>query len=270
MPSTEFNSGVAASMFHETELFINSILWGAGGKVSDLVTSRRSFIDANVAKIYGIPAPTTGLDADGFGPVELPGNRAGMLTLPGFLTSRSRPNEQSVVARGLTVNEAFLCQQNPAFPEALSDQIKAVTAMQGSMTERQKAEYRASTSPCNGCHSSFDPYGVSLENFDLVGRFRTVDTEMRPIDASVLLPVTAGGSTAMNAVEVANALASSGGFSACIATKLMTYALAETGINGDSCATKVVAEAFAKTDQSFSSMVRTVAVSKTLTHRSGG
>lgn len=271
VPATDFNAGVANSMYHETELFIKSVLWSAASRVSDLVTSRKSMIDANLAKVYGVAAPTAGLDADGFGPVELPENRAGLLTMPGFLTSRSRPDEQSVVGRGLAVNSAFLCQDNPAFPEALATQIDAISASQEALTERAKADYRAATDPCRTCHEAFDPFGVALENFETIGRFRTADAAARPIDPSVLLPAKAGGATAMNAVEVANALGTSGVFAACVGTKLMTYALAETGVtgNGNSCATKVVAEAFASTDQSFSSLVKAVAVSKTLTHRTG-
>jgi hypothetical protein len=269
VPATDFNAGVAASMYHETELFIKDVLWN-GGKVSDLVTSRKSFIDKNLANIYGIPAPTTGLDADGFGQVELPANRAGMLTMPSLLTARSRPDHASVVGRGLLVNDAILCQQNPAFPEDLTAQIEAVNSMQMNLSEREKSDYRGNTAPCSGCHRSFDPYGIALENYNLVGKFRTTDEQGRPIDASVTLPDTVGGGTAADAVAVGQALATSGAFSACVATKLLTYALAETGVKGDSCATKVVADSFKNSDQSFAALVKAVAISKTLTHRSGG
>jgi hypothetical protein len=142
--------------------------------------------------------------------------------------------------------------------------------MQANLSERERANYRATTAPCLGCHRSFDPYGISLENFDVVGRFRTMDTEGRPIDASVTLPTVAGGSVALSAVEMGKALADSGAFSACVASKLLTYALAETGVQGESCATRAVADRFASSDHSFSALVRAVAVSKTLTQRSGG
>jgi hypothetical protein len=66
------------------------------------------------------------------------------------------------------------------------------------------------------------------------------------------------------------ALANTGAFSACVATKLLTYALAETGVQGKSCATKAVADRFKQTDMSFAALVREVAVSKTITQRSGG
>jgi hypothetical protein len=269
LPPDQFNAGVANSMFRESQLFVNDVLWN-GGKVSDLATSRRSFINAQLAPLYGVAAPTAGLDADGFGLVELPDHRSGILTSVGFLTSRSRPDQQSVVGRGLAVNDAILCQQNPPFPEALADQIEAVNHMLDTMTEREKADYRGITPPCSGCHLSFDPYGVSLENFDLVGRYRTVDDHGRPIDAAVTLPEIAGGGTALTASEMGQALATSGAFASCVATKLLTYALAETGVSGDSCATRRIADNFAKSDQSFTALVREVAISKTLSHRSGG
>jgi len=264
----QFNAGVAASMFHETELLIQNVLWN-GGKVPELVTSRKAYINAQLAPIYGVAAPTT-LDADGFGVVDLPETRSGLLTTLGFLTSRSRPDGQSVVGRGLSVNDTILCQQNPAFPENLADQIKTLVTMQEEMSEREKADYRSTTSPCLGCHVSFDPFGISLENFDTIGRYRTMDDKMRPINAMVTLPASAGGTVANSAAEMGQALANTGAFSACVATKLLTYALAETGVNGDSCATKAVAEAFKATDGTFPALVRTVAMSKTITQRSGG
>jgi hypothetical protein len=81
MKVPEFNAGVAASMFHETELLINNVLWN--GKVPELVTTRKGFVNAKLAPLYGVAAPTL-VDADGFGPVDLPETRAGILTSLGF------------------------------------------------------------------------------------------------------------------------------------------------------------------------------------------
>lgn len=269
LPPADFNAGVANSMFRESQLFINNVLWN-GGTVPDLATSRKTFVNANIAPLYGVAPPSVGLDADGFGPVDLPDNRSGIITSLGFLTSRSRPDQQSVVGRGLAVNDAILCQSNPPFPEALASQIEQVNMNLADQSERQKAEYRATTTPCLGCHQGFDPYGLSLENFDLIGRFRTADEKGRPIDASVTLPAAVGGAVVPTAVEMGKSLAASGAFSACLAMKLMTYALAETGVSSGSCATRAVTDRFSKTDLSFKALVREVAMSKTLTHRSGG
>jgi hypothetical protein len=256
-------------MAREGELFIDNILWN-GGFVTDLVTSRKSFINARIAPLYGVPEPTVGLDAQRFGPVDLPENRSGILTSVGFLTSRSRPDQPSVVGRGLSISDSILCQVNPPFPEQLAEQIASANMMLHGLTERQQAEYRATTAPCLGCHRAFDPYGLALENFDVIGRFRTVDPEGRPIDASVTLPEAAGNQSAANAVEMGEALAETEAFTKCVGTKLVTYALTETGVDSGSCASTVVAEKFAQSDRTFAALVRAVAISKTLTQRTGG
>jgi hypothetical protein len=268
LPPETFNVGVANSMFRESQLFINHVLWN-GGKVNDLATSRTSFINAQLAPLYEVAPPTT-VDGEGFGQVELPANRSGILTNAGFLTSRSRPDQQSVVGRGLAVNDAILCQVNPPFPEALAAQIEGINEQQHDLSERERSEYRANNAPCSGCHPSFDPYGISLENFDVVGRFRTMDAQGRAIDASVTLPPVAGGTVAMNAVEMGQALANSGAFANCLGSKLLTYALAETGVSGNSCAARLISDNFKASDQSFTALVRAVAISKSLTQRRSG
>src|SRR5690606_34187836 len=109
-----FTDGVRNSMYHEGELFLDKVLWS--GTLSDLLLSRQTFVNASLASIYGVPsfpAPGTQLDADGFGLVELPPNRTGLLTQAGFLTTRSRPDGTSVVGRGLLVKKVFLCTETP-------------------------------------------------------------------------------------------------------------------------------------------------------------
>jgi hypothetical protein len=41
---------------------------------------------------------------------------------------------------------------------------------------------------CAGCHTRMDPLGFSLENFDAIGRWRTVEKGNVPIDASATWP----------------------------------------------------------------------------------
>lgn len=266
----EFDDGVRNSMSRESELFIDAVLWN--GQLSDLLTSRRTTINDRLAALYGMafPPPGASLDADGFATVDLPENRSGLLTLPGFLTAKSRPDHASVVGRGLAVNAAFLCAQNPVFPEDLADQIEAVNASQSGMTEREKAESRGSTQPCAGCHVGFDAYGVALENFDIIGRFRTADDQGRPIDASVTLPPNAGGAAVPNAVEMAKALAQSEAFSVCMTKNLITFALAEGGGDTESCATRAVAERFAESDRTFGELVAIIASSNVFQLRAAG
>lgn len=274
--SPDFTDAARNSMLRESELFLGNNLWAP--KLSNLLTSRQSTINATLAPLYGLAAPTAGLDANGFGLVELPPTRAGILTNLGFLTARSRPDQPSVVGRGLLVNAALLCAQNPPFPEPLADQIAAASAMLEHATERAKSEYRTTTPLCATCHERFDAYGLALGNFDAVGRFTATDPQGRPIDAAVTLPPNAGGAQVADAVSMANALASGGAFATCMAKNVMLYALAEiptaevsvASVSVDGCATRVIAANFSRTAQGFADLVEQVAVSSTLGQRSAG
>jgi hypothetical protein len=266
-----FNEGVRNSMYRETEEFIKDNLWM--GKVTDLLTTRRGRINTTLAPIYGVPNPPGATSEADFISVELPPERAGILTRGGFLMATARPRATSVVARGLQINEAILCNVNPAFPEELSEEIDAVTVMLEGKTEREKAAYRADKAhACAACHPSFDPYGLALENYNAIGQWRTADEMGRPIDASVTLPPSAGGATVPNGVAMAAALANGGAFATCIAKNMLRYALAETSttIGNNSCATRAVTDKLAASDGSFTSLVREVALSRTLAARAAG
>lgn len=274
--SPDFNDPVRNSMLRESQLFLQNNLWGP--KLAQLLTTRTSSINATLAPLYGVAAPTSGLDADGFANVELPPDRAGILTNLGFLTARSRPDQPSVVGRGLLVNSALLCATNPEFPAALAEQIASVSAMLEDATERAKSDFRTSTAPCSACHTAFDPYGLSLGNFDSIGRFQTMDSKGRAIDPAVTLPPNAGGVKVASATEMAEALAGGGAFAACMAKNVMLYALSEVPADGasvasvsvDGCATRAIAASFGQTGQSFSDLVEQVAISSTLGQRSQG
>jgi hypothetical protein len=268
---TTWNDGLRNSMEREADLFLQDVLWN--GKVTDLLTSKTSFINPTLAAFYGTPAPTA-VDGDGFGKVTLPDTRAGILTQGGFLVARARPMAGSVVGRGLLVNASFLCATNPPFPAGLADMIDAANMQLANETERAAADYRARTSPCNGCHTGFDPYGLALENYDGIGRYRTTDAKGRPIDAAVTLPSLAGGAMVRDAVALGAALAQGGTFANCIAKNLLNFALAETPatpVATNACAVRSVSDAFAAGgDGTFGALVRTIAVSTTLASRTEG
>jgi hypothetical protein len=305
----DFDDGLRNSMYRESELFINDTLWN--GKLTDLLTSPRSFINDRLAALYGIsPFPGGAVpDAQGFAQVTFTANRAGIMTQAGFLTARARTDVPSVVGRGLLINQVVLCGDNPAFPEDRAGEIDAISAMQANMSERETAEYRAASSDCGGCHSTFDAYGLALETYDIIGKYRTMDEAGRPIDPAVTLPENAwafadlnGDGTAEpavdlnadgvlepgadtngdgmpdsvvvpNALAMASQVAVSGAFATCMARHLVAYALAEGGTTTRNCGTRAVADRFGglPADQrTFTAMVREVALSRAVAFRSPG
>lgn len=266
-----FTEGLRSSMMHETELFINDTLWN--GTVTDLLTSSQSYVNEGLAELYGIDYPPSGStpDADGFALATLPEERSGILTQPGYLTTRSSPNKPSVVRRGLLVNASLLCATNPAFPEDQAEAIEQISEALADASEREKAAVRSGSPDCSSCHTLFDPYGLALDNFDVIGAYREADPQGRAIDASVTLPATAGGAMVTSPRQMAAELVKGGAFTTCVSKNLLGYALAEgSTISADSCATKAVATAFESSDKRFGSLVKEVVLSTTFTTRSAG
>jgi Protein of unknown function (DUF1588)/Protein of unknown function (DUF1592)/Protein of unknown function (DUF1595)/Protein of unknown function (DUF1585) len=268
-----FDGDMRRSMFQEAELFLDRKLWS--GPVEALVTSKSAYVDANLAPIYGIsafpPAGATPVQG-GFYEIELPGTRTGLLTQAGFLANRSRPDHTSVVGRGLLVKSAFLCTETPPPSEAITEAIEELQQTMPDASEREMADLRAESGVCAECHSTFDAYGLALDTFDVLGRYRTEDDHGRPIDPTVTLPEVVGGGEAKDIVEVANRIAESGAFARCMGQNLLNYAFSDVSsgaANIDSCAVQQINDAFAASDGSFSSLVKAVATSKALSERRG-
>jgi hypothetical protein len=64
--------------------------------------------------------------------------------------------------------------------------LKNNTVLSSLSVRERLAEHRAD-SACVGCHRLMDPIGFALENFDALGRYRTLE-EGRPIDSTGGLP----------------------------------------------------------------------------------
>jgi len=263
-------TGVRESAYHEVELFLANTLWS--GPLTGLLTSKKSWVNSTLSGLYGVTLSAAG-DESQFVETTLPDNRSGLLTQVGFLASNSRPDLPSVVARGLVVNKAMLCQTNPTFPTdpALVAKIEEAGTKLASVSERERAEYRGSTAPCSGCHRAFDAYGLALDRYDIVGRYRTMDPQGRPIDASVTLPALFNNEVAADAVAMESKIAQNPGFPACFGKNMLNWALAEgSQLTPTSCATQAVVSGFNESDKSLSSLLRAVAISKAFTHRNAG
>jgi hypothetical protein len=279
-PNFTVNGGVLNSMYREGELFLKNVLWN--GPLSGLVTSRQTWVNSQTAPIYGVAVPAQ-VDTDGFGMVELPDDRAGLLTLAPFLTTRTRSTGVSVVGRALAVNSAFACQVNPAFPENDATVVAAIQATHD-LSQKEQYEFRKSVGTCNSCHGAFDAFGMVLEPFDAIGRSRTTDPKGLTIDkawTTATLAPRLGGGTVSNARELAQALLDSGGLVRCMAMNIMNFALADVSQGGanvpdsrynptSSCAVKALVDRFKTTDQSFTSLVKEIAASETFMLRSKG
>ncbi len=120
--------------------------------------------------------------------IELPegSHRGGLLGMSAVLAVSSHPHRTSPVLRGKWLLEAILGTPPPPPPPNVPklDDVKSGDAP---ATLRERLAQHREDPACAGCHSRIDPLGFALENYDVLGRWRTEDAG-KPIDASGKLP----------------------------------------------------------------------------------
>jgi hypothetical protein len=255
------------SMYTETSMFIDSFLWGQPGSIGDLLTSTRTFVDPGLATFYGVsypgaPGSTT------FMPVDLPADqRSGILTQASLLSIKAGPDNTSVIFRGLFLHDRILClPEVPAPPQDEKTQMQIAQQQMGAETELQKATYRKTTSPCNGCHAQFDLFGLVLETFDGIGKYRTTDETGVAIDPTIdLSAFKASGldGTVSGIGELAQRVKASGAFTNCLSSQILSYA-ANQVLHADDCGVQAVGQSLTPGSDKFTDMVRGIVLSPTL------
>lgn len=261
----DFSVGVRNSMYTETQMFIEDTLWH--GKISDLLTSRKTFINDTLAKFYGVTYPAA--TGTAFVPFEFPaGQRSGVVTHGSVMATRARTDTTSVVSRGLFINGLLLCSQSPPPPPAAVQAKVDEQLNDKNATERDKATFRDTTTPCNGCHRNFDGFGLVLENYDGIGKLRTSYSNGKPIDTSGDLPASAGGGTVPDATAFMAQIAGNGAFSRCLTSNLMKYALSDVSlVDVRDCNVQKTHDVFQAGDRSFPSLVKQIASQRLLATR---
>ena len=108
---------------------------------------------------------------------------------------------------------------------------------------------------CASCHSMMDPIGLSLENFDAVGRWRTREESGAAVDASGSLP---DGRKFAGATGLTDALLQSDVFVRTLTERMMTYALGRGIEYYDAPAVRAVVRAAARQDHRITALIREI------------
>ncbi|HEY6080608.1 MAG TPA: DUF1592 domain-containing protein [Polyangiaceae bacterium] len=171
-----YNAALQGSMFQATELFIKNIVLAPTADVRSIFDSDQTFVDANLAPIYGVAAP-----ASGFMQIKLTAEaaRAGIFGQAGVVAGHSQPDRSSPTRRGVFLLETFLCTKPPDPPAGTDTTLDH----DPTKTQREQLELHRKNPVCAGCHKLFDPLGMGLEHLDPIGQYRATENGLA-IDAT--------------------------------------------------------------------------------------
>jgi hypothetical protein len=175
----DFDDNLRQAFRQETELLVDSII-REDRSALDLLSANYTFVNERLAKHYGIPnvygtrfrKVTFGEDAQ----------RGGLLRQGSILLVTSYPTRTSPVIRGKFILDNILGVPPPPPPATVPSLDEVKLSKRNASIRERLGEHRKNPT-CAGCHRLTDPVGFALENYDAVGRWRTLEGG-EPIDAS--------------------------------------------------------------------------------------
>jgi hypothetical protein len=242
-----FDDNLRSAIVRETELFLDDQLKNDRGIV-ELLTADSTFVNEQLARHYGVP----GVYGSHFRRVTLADeNRWGLLGKASVLAVTSYPTRTSPTIRGKWLLENILAAPVPPPPPNANTTLDEST-LGKSTTVREMLEQHRANLVCASCHARMDPLGFSLENFNAVGQWRTMDGDA-PINATgVLLDGTkVDGPAALRRALTAQKEQ----FVRTVTGKLLTYAIGREMQYADAPAIRAIVRAAAADDYRWSSTI---------------
>jgi hypothetical protein len=166
----DFHIQLRDALRHETEHFFNHLL-REDRPFAELFTANYTFLNERLARHYGI----NGVSGEEFRRVPYPDDkRQGLFGHGSVLASTSVAARTSPVLRGKWVMEVILGTPPPPPPPGVPalEETNNVVAGGRVMTTRERMEAHRKAPVCNSCHRFMDPIGLSLDNYDVTGKWR--------------------------------------------------------------------------------------------------
>lgn len=238
------------AMANEADAVIEQVVFGEEPNLQQLLEAPLGLPSGPLAELYAVQPSeqVTALSAS---------ERAGILTLPGFLSVQAHPDQTSPVLRGKFIRQKLLCTDVPPPPDDVD--ISPPEVEEGA-TARERFSAHAEGA-CATCHELMDPLGFALESYDAMGVFRTTDGG-RELDLSGELVKTKAIDGPFNgAHEMVSILAGSDEVRDCVATQWFKFAMGRGVEEGDACSLDPLQTSFS----SNGAHLRELLVSTTLT-----
>jgi hypothetical protein len=166
-PEYRLDDYLVESMGMETRAFFTAML-RENLPASSLIKTDFALVNDRLAKHYGLPEVT----GSALRRIDLPkaSPYGGLLTQATVLKVSANGTNTSPVLRGVWIMDRLVGQPAPPPPPG----VPAVEPdIRGATTIRELIAQHTNSKNCATCHAKFDPVGLALENFDVLGAWRT-------------------------------------------------------------------------------------------------
>jgi hypothetical protein len=250
----DFDDNLRQAFEEEAQRFFQSIV-KEDRNVLDLMTADYTFLNERLARHYHVP----NIYGSHFRRVTLTDDtRRGLLGKGAVLMVTSHTDRTSPVVRGKWILENLMGAPPPAPPANVPPLNENPQRAGKVLTMRERMEEHRSNPVCANCHKLMDPIGLSLENFDAIGAWRsrdgtTVTSLGTPIDASGEL---LDGTKVDGVVALRKSLVKQPDiFVSTVTEKLMIYALGRGIGYYDMPTVRAIVRDSAKQNYRFSSLI---------------
>ncbi len=202
----------------QADHLVRRSLSASSGSVRELFRTSRFPLGVESDDAYGQP----NRGGANFPDVDVP-ERVGILSSAPFLSAHAPAGHQVPILRGAFLRKQVLCLSLPPLPGNI-DLTTPLDGARSAPTARDRLAPTMTLATCSGCHTSLNPLGYALENFDATGRHRTTENGAT-IDASGTLDLDDTTRwTFSGPREFLGSVASSQALTACAAKQFFHFA----------------------------------------------
>ncbi len=237
----------------ETLALVEYLVFETDRDFREFFTSNTTFATRRLAAIYNFPATVD----EGLGRIDFPADspRRGFLGHVSFLGLHAHPVSSSATERGKFVRENLFCEMVPPPPADLNTGIPEPSASAKTLKERLIVHMEEPS--CAGCHAYLDIIGFGFENFDGIGRFRTIENGAQ-IDPSG----DVDGEDFADSQELTELIANDPRTMTCLTRKLYSYALGHGVVSGEEGSVQELADTFGTSGHRLLALMAAVARSE--------
>lgn len=258
-----FDSELEGGMKYEPVFFFEDLL-AENGSLLNWIDSDFTYANSRLARHYGMK----GTFREQPRRVSLPedSHRGGVLGMSSVLAISSLSHRTSPVLRGKWVMETLLGTPPPPPPPNVPELEEVASDASEHQTLRQRLELHRSDPACASCHALMDPLGFGLENYDVLGRWRS-EVDGAPIDSTGTLPdgTTFEGPDQLKALLMKRKDA----FIRHFTSKMLGYALSRQLSNADRCVVEDISREVAADDYRTQTLVLAIITSVPFRYKSG-